>query len=539
MPTPKPVKKWSHCLYYGSGALIPADKRINDTKKGVIRIRFPTTKHANDFVANLKVADTEGLLFLPERKDGVSIFKPKTETPDPANYPVKFMGIPEYAMAPDDWALIMVVFNTEQNEEKFWSIISSTEGSGIDYIPEKTIKSFWLPHKAIEASGDQKWLSTAPIEEVLPKYPIYVLSKGRYERRLTADALNEMGCPFYLLIEECEEKLYKETEKYETNYLVMPPELNNLGQGSITARNFAWQHSMENGHEKHWVLDDNMDGFYRFYHNKRIRCKSPICLRQCEIQTDYYDNVYLSGLQYKSFVPEVCQNKPNVILNTRIYSCILIRNDLDKDLKTERWRGKYNEDTDLSIRVLKSGGANMLFQNFLADKQTTKSCKGGNTDSIYKGDGIQKKLDSLIEQHPECVKATFKFGKNHHHVDYSAWAENPLNKDGTNTAWVGAGVKEINEFGLYLTEPTGASYHKKPAKKKVLAVKEEVEEHTEPAEGGGGDSESDIVENLFNQVPIEEIEDFQGELEERDLIIKEQAYKIKRLEALLACYLNQ
>ena len=52
------------------------------------------------------------------------------------------------------------------------------------------------------------------------------------------------------------------------------------------------------------------------------------------------------------------------------------------------------------------------------------SCKGGNTDSIYQGDGLQKKLDSLIEQHPDCVRGTVKFKKVHHQVNYKPWAGN-------------------------------------------------------------------------------------------------------------------
>ena len=32
--------------------------------------------------------------------------------------------------------------------------------------------------------------------------------------------------------------------------------------GPGPARNFAWHHSMVNGHKWHWVMDDNIAGFF-------------------------------------------------------------------------------------------------------------------------------------------------------------------------------------------------------------------------------------------------------------------------------------
>ena len=95
----------------------------------------------------------------------------------------------------------------------------------------------------------------------------------------------------------------------------------------------------------------------------------------------------------------------------------------------EKWRGTYNEDTDLSLRILKLGYPTLLFNCFLCNKKPTLSCKGGNTSSIYKADGLQKKVDSLIEQHPDVVKQTNKKhtdGRSHHNVDYKPFAKNEM-----------------------------------------------------------------------------------------------------------------
>ena len=90
-----------------------------------------------------------------------------------------------------------------------------------------------------------------------------------------------------------------------------------------------------------------------------------------------YSNIGMSGFQYEMFAPRKSRHNP-FILNTRIYSCILLINSI-----RHRWRGKYNEDTDISLRILKDGMCTVLFVAFLADKKATLRMKGGNTDELY------------------------------------------------------------------------------------------------------------------------------------------------------------
>jgi hypothetical protein len=91
-----------------------------------------------------------------------------------------------------------------------------------------------------------------------------------------------------------------------------------------------------------------------------------------------------------------------------------------------RWRGRYNEDTDLSLRALKSGWCTILFNAFLADKETTMQMKGGNTDDLYQGDGRRRMAESLREQHPDVTLVTWKWGRWQHHVDYRPFRRNQL-----------------------------------------------------------------------------------------------------------------
>lgn len=109
----------------------------------------------------------------------------------------------------------------------------------------------------------------------------------------------------------------------------------------------------------------------------------------------------------------------------------------------------YNEDTDLSLRVLKSGRCTILFNAFLANKTATMTLKGGNTDELYKQnkefDGRLEMARSLERQHPDVVKVTRKWGRWQHHVDYRPFRGNRLIlRDGVQIP------DGVNNFGMKL-----------------------------------------------------------------------------------------
>ena len=261
-----------------------------------------------------------------------------------------------------------------------------------------------------------------------PKYPVYIISKGRWESRLTSKALERMQVPYHIIIEPQEYEQYAAVINPAKIY-VLP--FSNLGQGSIPARNWVWEHAISIGAERHWILDDNIDDFYRWYKNERIRVSDGTTFRAAEDFVDRYTNVAMAGMQYFYFAVTSLTNairKP-FLLNTRVYSCILLKNDLPY-----RWRGRYNEDTDLSLRILKDGWCTVLFYAFLADKITTLTMKGGNTDELYKGVNVEDKMqdgrwlmaESLRQQHPDVTKVVRKWGRWQHQVDYRPFKKNKL-----------------------------------------------------------------------------------------------------------------
>lgn len=271
-----------------------------------------------------------------------------------------------------------------------------------------------------------------------PQYPIYIISKGRWETRLTSKTLEKLKVPYWIVVEPQEYENYAKVIDPK-KILVLP--FSNLGLGSTDARNWVWERSKKMGDKRHWILDDNISAFFRLNRNLQVYVTSGTIFKIAEDFVDRYENVALSGFQYDFFAPAKT-SLPAFALNTRIYSCILIQNDIPF-----RWEGRYNEDTDLSIRVLKKGWCTILFYAFLQEKATTMTMKGGNMDYLYQGQGRLKMAEALAKKHPDVARVTWKFGRWHHHVDYRPFKRNKLiKKKGLNIP------KGINNYGMVLKE---------------------------------------------------------------------------------------
>ena len=91
-----------------------------------------------------------------------------------------------------------------------------------------------------------------------PRYPVYIISKGRWDSRQTSKALESMSVPYHIVIEPQEYEQYASVINPK-KIKVLP--FSNLGQGSIPARNWVWEDSISRGAKRHWILDDNIRFF--------------------------------------------------------------------------------------------------------------------------------------------------------------------------------------------------------------------------------------------------------------------------------------
>jgi hypothetical protein len=315
----------------------------------------------------------------------------------------------------------------------------------VQKITNKT-KSIWFPFKSHWGLTKNRWRTKQPVN---PKYPVYIVSKGRANNGLTTKALDDMGVPHYIVVEIDEAAEYKDKtnatvlvlpSKYLNNYNTCDDLGNTRSKGPGAARNFCLDHSKNNGFNRHWVMDDNLDAFHRLNKNEKYEVETGATLRASEDFIDRYANVPVAGLNYYSFCKKT-DKVPPFITNTRIYSCLLIDNNAGYT-----WRGRYNEDTDLSLRVLKDGLCTIQFNAFLCGKVTTQRMKGGNTKEFYADEGTLPKSQMLADLHPDVASVVWKFNRWHHHVNYKPFKENKLIPIGKPQA------EGVNDYSMKLVE---------------------------------------------------------------------------------------
>ena len=157
------------------------------------------------------------------------------------------------------------------------------------------------------------------------KYPVYIISKGRWEKPLTANFFKKDGVDFKIAVEPQEYDAYCDSvgKKY-----VMKLDFADLGLGSYPARNACWEDSIKRGAERHWLFDDNIYRTRRYHKGFKIVCNSAKALNVIETFTDRYLNIGISGFNYSSFVVPASSDKKPFYLNTHVYSALLIKNNI-------------------------------------------------------------------------------------------------------------------------------------------------------------------------------------------------------------------
>jgi hypothetical protein len=247
------------------------------------------------------------------------------------------------------------------------------------------------------------------------KYPIYIISKGRYDNPVTAKYFIDYGYDFKIVVEPQEALQY---QKVLGKHRVLELPFSNLGLGGYPARNFCWDHSLKLSATKHWIFDDNIRGFAKWVNGKKVYVNEG---QKPLIYVENYadkNSIDISGFEYRYFVakPPIRPFKENC----HVYSAILINNSIP-----HRWRLKYNEDIDLCLQVLHGGGKTASCVYYMSNKiSTSAKMKGGNQDELYKGNDPRKKLlkaKMLEAVWPQYAKTVIRFNRYHHFVDWKVF----------------------------------------------------------------------------------------------------------------------
>ena len=346
-------------------------------------------------------------------------------------------GMPEFVQEDSVWTYhsLSVIFEDANAYASFANLVRQ-------HLSMST-KSIYYPKWTPEKARNKKWVSSLPSKKILPRYPIYIVSLGRAFSRLTSKSLEEMNVPYFIVIEPQQYDTYAsvvDPKKILTLPYTTDPK-NPTGPGR--ARNWCRDHSIHEGFDRHWVMDDNIHGFYRLHMNHRYKVADGAIFRAAEDFVDRYENIWIAGFQYRFFCAQKSKYPP-FVANTRIYSCLLIDNTLILHFDGDEclWRERYNEDTILSLDVLENGYCTIQFNSFLQGKVGTQTMKGGNSEMFYDLEGSSdlknlknnnynpagtiKKTLNLEKIYPDVAKSVFKFNRWHHDVDYSKYKENVL-----------------------------------------------------------------------------------------------------------------
>ena len=281
------------------------------------------------------------------------------------------------------------------------------------------------------------------MDEIKPRYPIYIVSKGRAKTALTANLFKEFNIDFKIAVEPQEYEEY--CNEIGSTYVMELP-FSNLGLGSYPARNFCWEDSIKNGHQRHWVFDDNIWRFRRILKGCRIPVNPAIAIQCTEDFIDRYENVGIAGFNYNTFVVPGSSDKKPFYVNVHCYSAMIMDNNLPF-----RWRLKYNEDVDLCLQALHNNYSTILMNAFTIDKVSTSTkMAGGNQTELYQNNAEDKKIlkaRSLQEiwKDEGYVQVIMRYGRPHHFVDWNRHFNKQLIKK---ASFDPTKMEKVNNYGM-------------------------------------------------------------------------------------------
>ena len=284
------------------------------------------------------------------------------------------------------------------------------------------------------------------------KYPIFIISYNRPNKKAsTITAFIKYGIKFNVVVHKEQLQAYKKffnsplinwiefDDEYKHKYEV----LSNVSSyeknaGSGAERNFAWDCAKKHGYTAYWNFDDNMifvrqtgktTGSGKSYERRLITERETFIdlFKKAEDFYDTYDNLFIMELGERTYFGF----RTTPVLNCRCYSALLINTAIPT-----QWRGRYNEDTIMSIDCLVNGYCTAQVPILLKDKCSTRAAKGGN-HAVSKGnddnknqiysDGIDYEFSSslksqlLVAVYPQYCYLKYRCGRIHHGYTEQSW----------------------------------------------------------------------------------------------------------------------
>lgn len=219
------------------------------------------------------------------------------------------------------------------------------------------------------------------------QFSVYIPSRGRYEKNLTANLLAEFKVPFKLVVEPQDEKNY--LNHFDRNNILV---MHDDNQGVSYVRNWIKKYSTLAGEEYHWQIDDDIRHFKRRINNKNVNSNPLDILIEAENEVTKYSNIGAAGLS--SFV-FAWAAKEDIKINKQVYTVMLLNNFVPVEFTKDTI-----EDLDYSLRVLYAGWCTLFFTRIMFEALPTMSQKGGNTDMHFADNGRYKLYLQIMKDFP-------------------------------------------------------------------------------------------------------------------------------------------
>lgn len=219
------------------------------------------------------------------------------------------------------------------------------------------------------------------------KYTIYIPSKGRANVHKATKALVGLN---YLLVVEPQE--YDEYCNVHSPERVLRLDKNN--QGLAYSRNFIKNYSRSIGEEKHWQVDDDIEGFKirksGFDRNEKVSAIT--CLSIVEYCIDIFSNVAIAGINSDIFA---FSRKHAVQKNKLTCQCVLVDNNM-----VGEWAYGGVEDWHYTLTVLENGYCTLAFDHLMTYSPPPGKNPGGCTDVHYSEHVLRPMLEEFIKLWP-------------------------------------------------------------------------------------------------------------------------------------------
>lgn len=231
------------------------------------------------------------------------------------------------------------------------------------------------------------------------RYPIFIPSRGRASCASTPGTLERDGLEYTLVVEPDEEQDYRRAFP-KAGVLALPE----CDRGIVYVRQWTLDYARANGHERFWMLDDNIGAFSRVAHRRCSPVPPSEALAYAESLAAL--RVGLVSLAHRS-VAWRC-DKAYSYSDSAATCCVLVHTGMGIDYRQST---AMKEDIDYTLQSIQAGWRTVYVMLYAQDKNAmATNTVGGLTEAYRRGDDRQA-VAEMLRLWPGTCKPVQKYGR--------------------------------------------------------------------------------------------------------------------------------